>query len=121
MVDWKKAYEELAKLCKRLNDAPARDFSNYLGTVMHHIQWYDKQALRDDGKIKVYRVKEDITVNTIYEGKIEKPVLYKAGQLVESLIIYLDEDGDGTIYFPADKMEEVIVSLDDAQDVLTGG
>lgn len=124
VVDWKKRYEELAKLTQTVFNAKLTEASWRYPQILDHIEETDRLHLAEGNKRRILRLTKDVTVDVEYQsGPVKRD--YKAGTYVDSTIrgniasVYLDDDGDGNIYFPADALEELIVDQEEITDTNT--
>jgi hypothetical protein len=89
----------------------------------------DRLSLSERNLVRYCRLKEDVTIDVRWENKNwpdPDTRHYKAGTLVEGrmpakvfrgavVTVYLDDDGDGFLDFPAEKMEVVELSWDELE------
>ncbi len=89
----------------------------------------DRLSLDERNLVRYCRLKEDVEITVRWEGDSlsQEKRQYKAGTLVEGrmpakvfrgavVTVYLDDDGDGFLDFPAEKMEVVELNYDDLED-----
>lgn len=87
--------------------------------IRSRLENMQRNALRERKEVRLMRLTEDVGLQKEYHyhncpsGEVKT---YKAGQLIDCIIngvVYLDDDGDGFLYFPRNKLEQVTLSLDD--------
>lgn len=119
MTDWKKKHDELAALTEKLRIKQSEiDF--ILSRIDYHLREADRDHLRDREVHRFLRLKETIQLAVQYDqdNREEPPQTYEVGTLIQAEIrgniahVYLDYEGDGHLYFPADKLETVEIPYD---------
>lgn len=114
MTDWKQRYDDLSALVYQLSNAiQATELLRH--RVACHIAESDRLSLRDRGKQRFLRLKESIVLKAEYADACQRgdEREFSVGTLIEARIVgghasvYLDEDGDGFFFFPANILEEV--------------
>ncbi len=117
-TDWKARYFELAKLTRELVEHVE---NSPVYRAKNHLDWSDNLDLQERNKYRLMRLTEDVQLSKEYDqgGYHSEPAkgkLYPKGTLIQcgkNGSVYLDEDGDGHLYFPPTKLEEVEVDRDD--------
>jgi hypothetical protein len=128
-TNWKQRYDELAKYTRTLSEKVHQlDFD--LALIRNHIAYSDNLDLQERNKSRFLRLKEDVTLHEYYEGNNYYPNYegpertFTKGTLIDATIlgkrdgtgqavVYLDNDGDGFLYFPANILEEIEIDSDD--------
>lgn len=118
MTNWKNQYNKLAALTTdlmmKINEQRVTiDHLSYMIGI--HIDNSDRSDLRDRNVNRFMRLKEDIKLSIQYENYASELICYPAGTLIQcgkDGHVYLDNDGDGNLYFPEDLLESVEVDSD---------
>lgn len=124
-VDWKKKYQELVALVeKHLPTLNAVEQARYQITNM--IRTNAILERRERNVVKLLRLIQDYEAVIEYDnGQRNIRKMYPAGTLIDSDngYVYLDDDGDGNIYFPKEVYEVVELDEDTVNwvKVITGG
>lgn len=120
MFDYKQRYYQLAKLTEKLCTTPISSCDIALRQMAYHIKETERLALLDEGKVKYLRLKQDVEINERYDhGGIGPTRKFTAGTLIQAdwhpqgASVYLDNDGDGYLDFPANVLEEVIIPIEE--------
>lgn len=130
-MDWRKRYEELAALVaghERLMQEISSRVALSSRRLANHVKETDRLRLREENKVRLLRLTRDYTVEVQYTTGV-RPRPLPAGTLIEAephavaAYVYLDEDGDGNMYFPVDTWEVVELNRDevDWKNVITQG
>lgn len=118
--DWKVDYKELDDKTQK-----AKELNHQLSVTLHaietHINTSDRLALRQEYKNRLLKLKEDVTLQVEYNDQYRdnRQLSFEAGTLIDAKIlgpfahVYLNDESDGHVYFPADKLEEVILHDDE--------
>jgi hypothetical protein len=113
-TNWKQRYDELAKYTQEIIES-ARKQELTFQRALNHIQYSDKLDLQDRNKARYLCLTQDITLNEVYEGYEGLQRTFPKGTLIDAVVqgnqatVYLDNDGDGFLYFPANFLEVVEV------------
>lgn len=130
-INWKERHDKLAELTHEfLVKQQELEMIGY--KVRLFVDESDRLSLSERNVARFCRLKEDVTITVRWEGyygRCAQPEKrdYKAGTLVDGrmpakvfrgavVTVYLDEDGDGFLDFPAEKMEVVEINYDDLED-----
>ena len=111
MINWKERYDQLAQLTNNL--ITKLDELNFIKQRIHfHLRDSDRENLRELNLYRFCKLKEDYEATIEYQNhKITK--LFPKGTLIKAeyhkhqIHVYLDEDGDGNIFFPSNLVEVV--------------
>ncbi len=125
MTNWKERYEQLAKLTNEINQK-LLDLEYSRSRIGTHLRESDRLDLNDRNVCRLMRLKEEITIAVEYDGREAEKKTYPAGTLIEFELnghVYLDDDGDGNLYFPIHLLEPVELDRDsvDWDSVITQG
>jgi hypothetical protein len=118
-VNWKERHDKLAELTNEfLAKQQELDYIGY--KVRSHIEESDRLSLSERNVARYCRLKEDVDITVRYDGDslANRKQTYTAGTLIEGrmpnkvfpgsvVTVYLDDDGDGFLDFPAEKLEVV--------------
>ncbi len=116
-VDWQRRHDDLADYVRSLQEK-VRETENVLYRIRCYLEESERLALSEQGSHKFLELKEDVVLTVEYDygrGQPGPERKYPAGTLIDARItgnyaaVYLDEDGDGYLYFPADKLQVVVV------------
>jgi regulator of replication initiation timing len=116
-VNWQERHDQLAKLTAKLVEH-IRETEGLQQRIHYFLNESDRLALREKGQRRYLRLKKTLIVPTVYANREENKE-YPEGTLIDAEIrgncahVYIDDEGDGNIYFPAEELEEVLVSDDD--------
>lgn len=89
-----------------------------LQRIESQIDTLDREDLRTRNKVRYCRLKEDVEAYIEYhhDGK-NRTQKFEKGTLIDCSVatghVYLDDDGDGTIFFPPALLEEIEVDMFD--------
>ncbi len=119
-IDWKAEYDKLSTLviglCSKVSEINhAKDL------ILQMLSRNDQLSLLEQGKHKFYRTTMELSITPRYDcdsyhgsdGETRLSRVFDAGTLIDSPTVYLDDDGDGFLDFPADALEAVIISHDE--------
>lgn len=119
-VDWKARYDELAVYTLSLS-GKLHELEVLRQRIQSHVSDSDRLSQRERNVARYCRLKEDMTLVVEYHESrnYEDSREFKAGTLIDAEIrgrtasVYLDDDGDGFLHFPADKLEVVEIPRDE--------
>jgi hypothetical protein len=127
-VNWKERHDKLAELTHEfLVKQQELEMIGY--KVRLFVDESDRLSLDERNLVRYCRLKEDVEITVRWESNNwpdPDKRQYKAGTLVEGrmpakvfrgavVTVYLDDDGDGFLDFPAEKMEVVELSWDELE------
>ena len=125
VVDWKQKYLELAVQVEILQETIQTEFYNLKFKTDNILKTIEdvKRADRKERQVARYcRLKEDYKTSVEYSDRCGRTITYPAGTLIEGTIrggtvhVYLDEEGDGNLYFPANIVEEIEIPWADIDE-----
>ncbi len=126
-VNWKEKYNQL-KASVEVLIAQQEASQIVIRRMQNYFEHNDALDLRERNKKRFLRLKEAVTIKVRYDDfyreNLGETRSFKQGTLVEArkgrsgfATVYLDDDGDGYLDFPADKLEEVELDWCDTIDL----
>jgi hypothetical protein len=117
MTNWKERYDALAKLTQEIIDN-ARKQELIFSRINSHVGESYRLDLRDRNVHRYLRLTQTVELTEEYQYGQGATRTFEAGTLVDAEIhgkgypnavatVYLDNDGDGYLHFPAKYLEEV--------------